>query len=130
MSDNTRHKTIVITVPYGVVVITASPQGIINVVSLPAATKQQSTPENTLLLTQIRQAFQFYFMQADTEFKLPIAATGTEFQQRVWSCLQTIPIGSTQTYGEVAAALNTSPRAVANACRRNPTPIMCRAIAW
>jgi methylated-DNA-[protein]-cysteine S-methyltransferase len=53
----------------------------------------------------------------------PVGA-GTVFQQRVWRALCEIPMGETRTYGELAKALGSAPRAVGQACRRNPTPIL------
>lgn len=49
---------------------------------------------------------------------------GTPFQQSVWQELQRIPYGSVCTYGELARRLNSSPRAVAGACRANPLPLL------
>ena len=49
-----------------------------------------------------------------------LADKGTPFQRRVWQYLQSIPMGTTQSYGHVAKALNSSARAVGNACRANP----------
>lgn len=57
-------------------------------------------------------------------FNLPLRADGTRFQQRVWQALQNIPSGETLTYGELAKQLNSSPRAVGQACRNNPIPII------
>lgn len=48
----------------------------------------------------------------------------TDFQQKVLQQLQQIPYGETRTYGEIAKKLKTSPRAVGNACRKNPLPII------
>ncbi len=48
----------------------------------------------------------------------------TPFQEEVLKQLQAIPYGETRTYGEIAKILNTSPRAVGNACRNNPLPII------
>ncbi len=48
----------------------------------------------------------------------------TPFQLRVLKQLQKIPYGETRTYGQIAKILNTSPRAVGNACRNNPLPII------
>ncbi|KAJ3000917.1 methylated-DNA--protein-cysteine methyltransferase [Thoreauomyces humboldtii] len=45
---------------------------------------------------------------------------GTPFQRRVWSLLLEIPPGSASTYGLLATRLDSSPRAVGNALRRNP----------
>ena len=48
----------------------------------------------------------------------------TPFQESVLRQLQSIPYGETRTYGEIAKILKTSPRAVGNACRKNPLPIV------
>ncbi len=48
----------------------------------------------------------------------------TPFQNRVLQQLQKIPYGETRTYGDIAKILKTSPRAVGNACRNNPLPII------
>lgn len=50
--------------------------------------------------------------------------TGTDFQRRVWRHLASIPRGKAQTYGAVAEKLGTGPRAVGNACRNNPYPLL------
>lgn len=44
----------------------------------------------------------------------------TEFQQRVYDLISTIPEGKVSTYGEVARELSSSARAVGNALRNNP----------
>ena len=48
----------------------------------------------------------------------------TSFQGKVLEQLQKIPYGETRSYGEIAKILKTSPRAVGNACRNNPVPII------
>ena len=58
------------------------------------------------------------------EFGLPLAPAGTHFQRRVWSEISAIPSGQTRSYGEVAAAIRSGPRAVGNACGANPYPIV------
>lgn len=65
-----------------------------------------------------------YFADPDYNLNIPFALTGTAFQQRVWQALVEIPRGTTKTYGELAKALNTSSRAIGNACRSNPLPIL------
>ena len=57
-------------------------------------------------------------------FGLSLATGGSSFQARVWLRLQEIPPGEVMTYGELAADLKSGPRAVANACRMNPFPIV------
>ena len=51
---------------------------------------------------------------------------GTDFQKMVWSEITKIPKGKTITYKELAAKIGKPKayRAVANACGRNPIPII------
>ena len=51
---------------------------------------------------------------------------GTNFQIKVWKELKKIPIGKTKTYKEIAIILGKpkAARAVANACKKNPYPII------
>ena len=46
-----------------------------------------------------------YFAGELTTFSLDLAPRGTEFQQRVWRALDTVPYGTTTTYGRLAAQL-------------------------
>ncbi|HHO59948.1 MAG TPA: methylated-DNA--[protein]-cysteine S-methyltransferase [Thiotrichales bacterium] len=57
-------------------------------------------------------------------FTIDIDARGTDFQRKVLQALLEIPCGCTRTYGQIAKQLRTSPRAVGNACRRNPVPLI------
>ena len=65
-----------------------------------------------------------YFAGRARVQNLEIALDGTDFQQRVWRALQAIPVGQVMTYGALAHRLGSSARAVGNACRRNPVPIL------
>ncbi len=65
-----------------------------------------------------------YFCNPNTSFRLRTEEHGTAFQKRVWQALREIPVGETRTYGQIAKQLNSSPRAVGNACRANPLPII------
>lgn len=65
-----------------------------------------------------------YFERPTTKFHLPLALPGTPFQLKVWRALQAIPVSQTMSYGELAARLRTSARAVGNACRANPIPLV------
>jgi len=56
---------------------------------------------------------------------LPLDIQATAFQRRVWTHLQSMPFGTTQSYGEVAKAIGrpTAARAVARACATNPVAV-------
>jgi methylated-DNA-[protein]-cysteine S-methyltransferase len=72
----------------------------------------------------IRLQLAAYFEQASAGFDLPVSLVGTDFQQRVWAELRRIPSGETRTYGEIARRLGSGPRAVGQACRANPCPVV------
>ena len=57
-------------------------------------------------------------------FTLPLAPAASSFRQRVRAALTAIPVGESRTYGEVARALRTAPRAVGGACGANPIAIV------
>lgn len=71
---------------------------------------------------QLRQ----YFTGARKQFDLPLAPTGTAFQQSVWNALATIPWGALRSYADIARAIDkpTAVRAVGAANGRNPLPIV------
>lgn len=56
---------------------------------------------------------------------LPLDIRATAFQRRVWTYLQSIPFGGTQSYKEVAKGIGqpTASRAVARACATNPVAV-------
>ncbi|MBF0187505.1 MAG: methylated-DNA--[protein]-cysteine S-methyltransferase [Magnetococcales bacterium] len=55
----------------------------------------------------------------------PLAPEGTPFQRRVWKALlDHTPTRGTLTYGALAKAAGTAPRAVGQAMRRNPIPLL------
>lgn len=55
---------------------------------------------------------------------LPLGLHGSLFRQRVWRELLSIPYGETRSYGELAARLGSSPRAVGGAVGHNPISII------
>jgi methylated-DNA-[protein]-cysteine S-methyltransferase len=67
-----------------------------------------------------------YFARELTDFDLELDLRGTEFQQRVWKALLTIPYGETRSYGEIAEQIGApgSARAVGLANGRNPIAIV------
>ncbi len=80
--------------------------------------------DETPLLANARAQLAEYFAGARRAFDLPLAPTGSAFQRRVWERMLAIPYGGTETYGQVARALEASPRAVGGACGANRIPII------
>jgi methylated-DNA-[protein]-cysteine S-methyltransferase len=72
----------------------------------------------------VLKALESFFKKSNNTFDFPLHTKGTEFQQRVWKALQKIPRGEVRTYQDLANQLKTSPRAVGNACRANPIPVI------
>lgn len=60
------------------------------------------------------------------EARLPLDLRGTDFQIKVWTALQRIPLGQTRSYSDVAVMVGEprAVRAVANACASNPVPLI------
>ncbi len=67
-----------------------------------------------------------YFAGGRTEFDLPLAPQGTDFQRRVWDELRAIPYGETRSYAELARAVGKpgAARAVGAANGRNPITVI------
>lgn len=67
-----------------------------------------------------------YFARERTDFDLPLALAGTDFQRTVWGALQEIPYGETWSYGELAEHIGrpTASRAVGLANGKNPISIV------
>ena len=79
-----------------------------------------------LPLAETKRQLTAYFHGELTEFEVPLALQGTEFQRRVWEELRRIPCGVTISYGELAARLGkaNAARAVGSANGRNPISII------
>jgi len=89
---------------------------------LPAKTVLQP-PGDTVACLCAEQLTE-YFSNGRFRFDMPLAVCGTEFQHNVWRALQAIPPGQTRSYSDIADQLCSSARAVGNACRANPIPIV------
>ena len=78
------------------------------------------------VLSQAKQWLDAYFAGEKTEQdKLVLFPQGTPFQKQVWQALLEIPLGQTQTYGEIAKKINCpSAQAVGGAVGRNPLSII------
>lgn len=76
------------------------------------------------VLERASQQLDAYFQGKLQAFDLPLDPMGTPFQKKVWQALARIPFGATRSYGELAAELETAPRALGGACGRNPLPIL------
>lgn len=85
-----------------------------------------STPADgaTRLLARAKAQLEAYFARRLRRFDLPLGPEGSAFQKKAWAAIAAVPWGEVRTYGEIAARLGSSPRAVGAACRTNPLPIV------
>ena len=78
----------------------------------------------TPLLLEVRAQLEAYFARRLRRFDLPLVPAATMFQQRIRDFMLSIPSGETRSYGEAASSLGSAPRAVGQACGRNPIPVI------
>lgn len=117
--------------PIGVLQIAASEDGLVAVV-FPVETKRTYAKARgpvaaQMHLDQAVAALNEYFAGKRREFSdLTLAPQGTDFQLSVWRALLKIPFGHTQSYGDIARAINNPKgmRAVGLANGKNPIPII------
>jgi methylated-DNA-[protein]-cysteine S-methyltransferase len=88
--------------------------------------RERFTPDEVIhdpaRLEDVRREVTEYFAGKRREFTLALSASGTMFQQMVWTALRRIPFGKTKSYGELAADLGKpdASRAVGRANATNP----------
>ena len=76
------------------------------------------------LLETIRQQLIHWFANPAFVFSIPLAPPRTPFQAKLRTALCSTHSGDTLTYGELAQALQSAPRAVGQALGSNPLPII------
>jgi len=76
------------------------------------------------LAAETKRQLDAYFAGKLRSFDLPLRAEGTPFRQKVWRALCDVPYGQTRSYGEIAHAVDSAPRAVGGACGANPIAII------
>ncbi len=108
--------------PFGVLGIRCETDALTGIEFLaPGATPQ--VPVNAFARTTCEQ-LTAYFEHAEFHFDLPLKLNGTAHQSKVWQAMSVIPSGQTRHYGDLALQLDSSPRAVGQACGSNPIPIV------
>ncbi|MCP2170178.1 methylated-DNA--[protein]-cysteine S-methyltransferase [Goodfellowiella coeruleoviolacea] len=88
-----------------------------------AAVVQDDWVERPEAFAEITAQLRAYFAGGLTRFDIECVTTGSDFQRRVWTALETIPHGTTRSYGEITALIGAPPaavRAVAAAIGANP----------
>ncbi len=101
--------------------IRTTAQGLSGIEFLPL---QREVVPATLLARRAVSQLENYFADPEWMFDLPLDLQGSKFQLRVWRRLGEIPAGRPLSYGELATGIGSGARAVGNACRRNPVPLV------
>ncbi|WP_328874632.1 methylated-DNA--[protein]-cysteine S-methyltransferase [Streptomyces sp. NBC_00287] len=118
--------------PVGRLLLTADPEtGALTSLSVPGQKGGRSVQDGWRhepgAFRDAEEQLAAYFAGELKEFRLPLRAEGTEFREKVWNALDTVPFGATTTYGEIAARIGASRaavRAVGGAIGANPLLIV------
>lgn len=112
------NRVIVTANPIGKLAVTYEGEYILEVEQVAPQTRPSSNknPFTREIGRQLHAYFSGDLQIFDLPFLFPAA---TEFQMRVWQQIRKIKYGETRTYGDIAAAIKSGPRAVGGACRAN-----------
>ncbi|MCO4321496.1 methylated-DNA--[protein]-cysteine S-methyltransferase [Aliidiomarina quisquiliarum] len=139
MSNNTKHCRVIQHTPVGHLLACAAKvegmggmEGLVitQLDFLPAEQLEQGLAAEyqpaSFVLEQLESELKAYFAGQLKEFTVPLAPSGTEFQQAVWAALTTIPYGATWSYKQLAEAVHRPKgyQAVGQANGRNPIAIV------
>ena len=73
---------------------------------------------------EIQRQFKQYWLNADKLINIKLLKQGSAYRHKVWAELCKIPFGETITYSALAGKIGSAARAVGNACRDNPYPVI------
>ena len=112
--------------PIGALTIVVNAEGALTHVLFedqpPPAGAERDPARCAAAVAQLRE----YFAGERTDFDLPLAPAGSEFQRRVWEELRTLGYGDVTDYGSLGARIGRpgAARAVGRANATNPIPIV------
>lgn len=109
-------------VPFGVLGICCDDVAVTGITFLPPSATGQS-PTMPIARKACEQ-LSAYLVDPDYRFDLPLILNGTPHQLTAWRAMLAIPRGQVRTYGDLAAEMKSSPRAVGQACGNNPIPVI------
>jgi methylated-DNA-[protein]-cysteine S-methyltransferase len=110
-----------IATPIGLVRVTGTADRILAIEIL--ATGDETSSNAPAIQEALRQ-LKAYFAGRLTAFNLPLAPSLTERGAVLRQGIVDIAYGETASYGALAKAIGSSPRAIGQACARNPFPIV------
>jgi methylated-DNA-[protein]-cysteine S-methyltransferase len=106
--------------PVGDIAVECIDDVIISATLLDMATTPETTNQSVI------DFFDAYFNREWKPEVIAFEQEGTDFEQQIWSIIQTIPFGSTKTYKQIAMQIGDEKysRAVANAVGKNKLAII------
>ncbi|KKC26534.1 methylated-DNA--[protein]-cysteine S-methyltransferase [Sphingomonas sp. SRS2] len=81
-------------------------------------------PAPASLAAEVRRQLNAYFADRDSGFDLPLAPASSERGTALRAAIAAIPSGDTLSYGALARIAGSGPRAIGQACARNPFPVI------
>jgi methylated-DNA-[protein]-cysteine S-methyltransferase len=72
----------------------------------------------------LQRQFKQYWQSPGKLINIKLLKQGSAYRHQVWAELCKIPFGETMTYSALAGKIDSSARAVGNACRDNPYPVI------
>jgi methylated-DNA-[protein]-cysteine S-methyltransferase len=109
--------------PIGMIELVASSDALTSVRIIPGTGKERADRQNSALECAIEQ-MRDYFRGLRKSFDIPLLAAASEEARQLRSAIASIPFGEMETYGSVAIRSGTSARAIGQACKSNPFPII------
>ncbi|MEU6144030.1 methylated-DNA--[protein]-cysteine S-methyltransferase [Streptomyces sp. NPDC047081] len=113
--------------PVGALLLTADATGALTSLSVPGQkngrTVQAGWRQDSGPFRDAEEQLAAYFAGELKDFRLEFSTAGSEFREKVWAALDSVPYGATVTYGEIAARIGASRaavRAVGGAIGANP----------
>jgi methylated-DNA-[protein]-cysteine S-methyltransferase len=107
-----------IAAPFAVLGVSVNADAVTGLAYLPTDEREQA-PRDRVAAFAVRE-IERYLADPQHRFTVPLAPAGTAFQRRVWDAVRAVPVAESRTYGEIARAVRSAPRAVGQACGANP----------
>jgi len=112
----------IIASPVGAIAISADDDALVSIDMLGESARPDDVRHP--LLDEAAEQLAAYFDGRLRKFDLPIAPPSTKRGNELRAAIVAIPYGEVANYGEVARKASSGPRAIGQACRRNPLPIV------
>jgi len=108
--------------PFCVLGVREDRGGIVGIDYLPVRT--EALAPRTAVARRAAREFEAYAADPKYAIDVPWSIAASEFETAVWNAIREIPAGQVRTYGAIARAVRSVPRAVGGACGRNPLPLI------